>query len=1832
MRFNRDRITLRNRVCGSLLLWLGLAGPALAGVDLQVNTVSLSPISANVGEPVTLTVVVSNSGDTQSELTKVMFHLSSDASYSPDDPYLVHVSIPPVAAGASTQIDHQINAPSVNSGNYYIIARADPDAEVNETDETNNSGVSPAIAITKSVDLAVTDVTVSSTTILLGETFDVLITLTNNGTSPTNKYTRTLLLLSTDTDRSDTDRFLGMIAHDPLQPGQSESRQVSVVMPADFHVGTVYVLAVADEAGVEQETDETNNITASAAVTAEQKLDLIPVTILPEKTDTEIGHGLTYTAIVKNIGQSTSRDWFHNWIYLSADDVITTSDIPVAYFNSPPLKAGENFTYTGELTVPVYISEGNYYLGLIVDNDSTETEIDETNNALSTTLLNIKHIVDLAPTSFALGKTVVNPGDMFSVTMTVINQGSSTTNKRVPAWFTLSTDRVESEDDKWLADQKTDQLYSNMVFTHSTSVTIRADQSPGMYYLFGIADHDNVLAETKEDNNSIWKPLAVAYYVDLQPTALSIDNTAPEIAQSPEIGLTVINNGQHATTEPTKAGVYLSTDNQISGTDSLIGNLTVPILQSGETLTLDPVSLTIPNIVPGTYYLGVVTDHDNIQAETNETNNTYVFGQVTVYAQGASTDQDGDGIPDSQDPDRDGDGVDNNLDSYPDDATRSQIAAVSGFTAAQQGQTVNINWNISSELEIVTGYRIYRQQYQQQDTLLATVANNISSYTDQSVQNGTGYAYRIVPMDANGNEGETAPAIDVFVSFNAIPVTNFQAVLQGADAVLTWESTGIEFLIYRDTSADTQTVFATATGLTYTDSNIAANTGFYYRVAAIVRYTNPFTREEVLVSGPVSDAVFVESIPDMLLTIDNATVAADGAYEILATSDPMTVTGSVVNTVAPLNTAATSGTTTVNASTTNGELRLILPVTGADWAISVVEQTAQNRTVTATIRLVQDSVAPVIQINSESNITVESDMVTLSGTITDNNQVAEAYLTNSRTADQQYGIVLAAGGNFSAQVALQRGENLINIYGVDAAGNIANTTLTVTRALPQTPEIAIASPRSGSVVYTDTVTVQGTVYTSLPAEQLRFNLGTLDIFPSSTMADGSYSFTFNNVRLVEGYNSLAVRVYSTAGIITAPLVITYSTQPPTQSEEQAPQINITSPTLSTVASGDSITVTGNISGNSAVTATINGQPVTLTGPDQSGGSFSYPINLTSCVNGVAQLVIVVVDAAGNTSTQTLTIICDQNAPVVNVTTPALSLPPVVNTVTDVPFEIRGTVTDENLGGLSINGRAITVVPTATVGTYEFSAALGLSEGSGQTILLEAWDQGGNRTSQNYIVDVNIPVAVEIITPRNGSNIAASVSGTQINIVARLTGLEAGQSVTAAVNDGTPAPMTLDANAATAVILTTLTDGSHQLVLRVVNADGSVATTARSNFTLVAADTSRLRVSRSDPLNNQAKVAPNQAITVYFSTTIDPALLQINVRETVHGLNYDLGNQQGTDLSNIPDPTLVEVHRDMEPLTGALTYYPTNRYVTFFPERRYAYNADIFVDVVYDGTELERFSFKIKPLPTLIGGVVTDQAGVPIADLPISIPELNLTTVSDEKGNYILRSDKSEVSVSTGRYPVVFNPGMKVASFGTIEDYVAVDAERINSVRTVKVPRINTAIPYVTVNSRQTQVLLSRGNLQLNLANADLSFPNGRSSGNIHVQFMPAAELPFGATDVAVPYWMYAIQPSGVSVRGNVGVSIEMPELYGSRAYIPAEGTYVVMLGFNTLTKAIEPVGVGRISGTRVESVGNVALQSLDYIGYSLLDPEAQEILERYANGEIPNLTLLRSELEQLVSP
>jgi len=116
---------------------------------------------------------------------------------------------------------------------------------------------------------------------------------------------------------------------------------------------------------------------------------------------------------------------------------------------------------------------------------------------------------------------------------------------------------------------------------------------------------------------------------DLTVSALSLHDTT--------LTLQLSNVGQGSAAAST-AGLYLSADPSITGSDILIATISVPALAAGSSANG---SFTVPfpsNLAAGTYHLGVIADYNGQIAESNESNNTAVVSiPIVLGNSGANT-------------------------------------------------------------------------------------------------------------------------------------------------------------------------------------------------------------------------------------------------------------------------------------------------------------------------------------------------------------------------------------------------------------------------------------------------------------------------------------------------------------------------------------------------------------------------------------------------------------------------------------------------------------------------------------------------------------------------------------------------------------------------------------------------------------------------------------------------------------------------------------------------------------------------------------------------------------------------------------------------------------------------------------------------------------------------------------------------------------------------------------------------------------------------------------------------------------------------------------------
>jgi subtilase family serine protease len=154
----------------------------------------------------------------------------------------------------------------------------------------------------------------------------------------------------------------------------------------------------------------------------------------------------------------------------------------------------------------------------------------------------------------------------------------------------------------------------------STSLTLPA-VATGTYYVIARADDDNVVAESKETNNTLAKTFAIGS--NLAVTAL----TAPALAGAGApltVNDTTSNQGG-GSVGSTTTKFYLSANTILDGADALLGSRAVPALAAGAASAGSTTVMIPSTVATGNYYLIARADADDTVDETLETDNTTTF-------------------------------------------------------------------------------------------------------------------------------------------------------------------------------------------------------------------------------------------------------------------------------------------------------------------------------------------------------------------------------------------------------------------------------------------------------------------------------------------------------------------------------------------------------------------------------------------------------------------------------------------------------------------------------------------------------------------------------------------------------------------------------------------------------------------------------------------------------------------------------------------------------------------------------------------------------------------------------------------------------------------------------------------------------------------------------------------------------------------------------------------------------------------------------------------------------------------------------------------------------
>ena len=242
-------------------------------VDLVMTSVSTTSAYVGAGNSFVIDNTEANVGTTNMTAADnaVIFYLSIDAMISGSDIELTgSQTVSALAAGTNSFASTMVTVPStVAPGVYYVGACADATYVQPETNETNNCREAGTIVVIRDVDLVMTAVSTTSTSVPVGATFMIDNTELNLGTTNMTAANNTVrFYLSTDPMITTSDSVLtGSRVVPALAAGASSSSSTIVTVPSTVVPGTYYVGACADATYLQPETDEVNNCRSAVTIT-----------------------------------------------------------------------------------------------------------------------------------------------------------------------------------------------------------------------------------------------------------------------------------------------------------------------------------------------------------------------------------------------------------------------------------------------------------------------------------------------------------------------------------------------------------------------------------------------------------------------------------------------------------------------------------------------------------------------------------------------------------------------------------------------------------------------------------------------------------------------------------------------------------------------------------------------------------------------------------------------------------------------------------------------------------------------------------------------------------------------------------------------------------------------------------------------------------------------------------------------------------------------------------------------------------------------------------------------------------------------------------------------------------------------------------------------------------------------------------------------------------------------------------------------------------------------------------------------------------------------------
>ncbi len=791
---------------------------------------------------------------------------------------------------------------------------------------------------------------------------------------------------------------------------------------------------------------------------------------------------------------------------------------------------------------------------------------------------------------------------------------------------------------------------------------------------------------------------------------------------------------------------------------------------------------------------------------------------------------------------------------------------VSGTSTAQTGQTLTVTLNGTNYQTTVQTDGSWSLTLPASD--LTALANN-------------GYTLTATVSDLAGNLGSASKGVTVDTT---APVISFNTVA-GDDVINNVEHIQAQIISGTATGAVAgDRLVVTIAGQQYVTSTDASGN---WSVGVPASVISGLADGTVTISATITDSAGNSSTQTHNVQVNTAavslsvsTISGDNLINAAEAGSALTLSGTGTNfATGTVVTVLLNGKGYSATIQSNGSWSVNVPAAdvaalsdGTSYTVSASAQDSAGNSATASRSVAVDLTAPVISINPVStddrlNAAEQQQPLTLNGSTS-----AEVGQTVTVTfGGKTYTATVAANGTWALNVpavdlaALGQGAQTITASVNDRAGNPGQAThaLTVDTVAPtvtiatvagddiinnaeQLAGQTISGTTTAEVGQTVTVTFNGQTWSATVGSG-----GSWSVFiPAQQFAglsDGSYTISAT-VSDQAGNPGSASRGVTLNGDVPTVTINTFAGDDVVNAAEHGSSLVISGTTTAPVGQ--------------TLTLTLNGKTYTTT--VQTGGSWSYTLgsaDVTALADGNAYVINASVsNAIGNTGSSNHTITVDLSAPAMGINIDSLQADTGLSAsdfITSVsPVVVNGSLTaalaSNETAQISIDGGTTWTTLTVTGTTWRYNDSRTLTDGNYlyQVRVIDAAGNVGATDSQNVVIDTTAPdpavktIAISAITTDMGlitndfvtSDTTLAVSGT---LGATLS---AGEFAQISLDGGvTWTTLTVVGTSWSYADGHTLTDGTWNYTVRVVDLAGNVGQTATQN---VVVDTTSPEAAKS----------------------------------------------------------------------------------------------------------------------------------------------------------------------------------------------------------------------------------------------------------------------------------------------------------------------------------------------------------------------------------------------------